>query len=78
MKLCFRALVDTLLYRFEHKASLLSSICLWHPTFRKMIKTDKKKKWSDTPSHEEDVQLHQSSGNEWTPVGNSPNGLICN
>lgn len=44
----------------------------------KKIKTVKKKKWSDTLSHEEDMQLHQSSGNEWTPVGNSPNGLICN
>lgn len=57
----------------------------FHPPFvfhilpwEKEIKTDSKgDQWSDTHSHE-NLQLHQSTGNEWTPVGNSPNGLICN
>lgn len=63
----------------QQAASISSSICLLNHTLRKEIKTDRKgEKWSDTPSHEKNLQLHLSTGNEWTPVGNSLNGLICN
>lgn len=63
----------------QQAASISSSICLAKPTFRKEIKTDRKwEQWSDTPSHEKNLRLHHSTGNEWTPVGNSANWLICN
>lgn len=48
-------------------------------TSTKEMETDRRaEEWSDTPSHEGDSQLHPSAGNEWTPVGDSLNGLICN
>lgn len=48
-------------------------------TSTKEMEMDRRvEEWSDTPSHEGNSQLHPSSGNEWTPVGDSLNGLICN
>lgn len=48
------------------------------PRPRRWRRIGEQEEWSDTPSHEGNLLLHPSAGNEWTPVGDSLNGLICN